>query len=257
MKYKLFTKNGLENDALTKAVKDAIEKEPRLISDSNPEIAIIVGGDGTFLAAVQELFPKNKETKFLCFNGGTIGFYNDFTIDDVDDISKIIFENKYSLGYIDALEAIIGNEHYFALNEFNITGLNKNIDYDVYLDSDYLEHFFGAGIIVSTPNGSPAYNRSLGGAIIDQSLHLMELTEVAGIHSKAYKSIGNTLVVSENRSFTFKANSIRVGYLYADGIKTTNLPLNEFKITYSKNKVLSYVKKDDYFVNRLHKSIDL
>ena len=46
-----------------------------------------------------------------------------------------------------------------------------------------LEVFRGNGLCVSTPSGSTAYNKSLGGSIIYPGIPLMQLTEVAGIPS--------------------------------------------------------------------------
>lgn len=258
MKYRLFIKNGLEESSLTKEILSVLSIDPRFEKDEVcPELVIVIGGDGTFLNAAQTIFGANKKAKFLCFNAGTIGFYNDFQEEDVKDIPSIVFANQYPCSELDCLLAKADQKTYYAFNEFNMTGLYQNIDYDVYLDHDYLEHYFGAGLIVSTPTGSMAYNRSLNGAILDPSLHLMELTEVAGIHSKAHKTIGNPLIVSSERSFHFVSEAGRGGYLIADGFKMQEEKVHDLTITYSKEKLIVYSKCRDYFVNRIHKTIDL
>lgn len=235
-----------------------LSTDPRFQKDEvNPELAIVVGGDGTFLSAVQATFPKNKESVYLCFNAGTIGFYNDFTEEDVQDIPEIVYGKKCLLSEADVLEAHYKKATYYALNEFNLTGLSSNIDYDISLDNEYLEHYFGAGIIVSTTSGSMAYNRSLNGAILDSSLHAMELTEVAGIRSKAHKAIGSPLVINANRTINFKSGSSRRGHLYADGFLLTPKELDKLSIQMSKKTLHYYTKKKDYFVDRIHKTIDL
>ena len=258
MKYRLFIKNGLEESSLTKEILSVLSIDPRFEKDEVcPELVLVIGGDGTFLNAAQTVFPVNKKAKFLCFNAGTIGFYNDFLAEDVKDIPSIVFEGKYPLAELDCLRAEADQKVYYAFNEFNMTGLYQNIDYDVYLDQDYLEHYFGAGLIVSTPTGSMAYNRSLNGAILDPSLHLMELTEVAGIHSKAHKTIGNPLIVATKRSFHFVSEANRGGYLIADGFKLQEERVQDLTITYSEEKLSVYNKHRDYFVSRIHKTIDL
>jgi len=258
MKYRLFIKNGLEASSFVNKILGVLSSDRRFQKDEiNPELVIIVGGDGTFLNAVQATFPKNKETIYLCFNAGTIGFYNDFTEEDVQDIPTIVYGEKYLLSEIDVLEAHYEGNTYCALNEFNLTGLSQNIDYDISLDGEYLEHYFGAGIIVSTASGSMAYNRSLNGAILDSSLRVMELTEVAGIRSKAHKTIGSPLVINANRTIHFKSDSSRRGYLYADGFKVSPIELDELSIQMSKKSLHYYTKKKDYFVDRIHKTIDL
>ncbi len=258
MKYCLFTKNGLEKSPLVKKIESVLKADGRFSeSFSMPDLVIVVGGDGTFLKAAHAVFPSNPSAKFLAFNAGTIGFYNDFVDSDVEDIPPIVFDNKYALGQIDTIEASVNEKTYYAWNEFNITGLDSNIDYDLLLDSRFMEHYFGAGLVISSPTGSLAYNRSLHGAIIDPSLHLLEITEVAPIRSKAHKTIGNPLLVSKERSIELKSDSTRGGYLYADGIRMMDERIDRVEIHYSKLKLLSYLKKEDYFLDRLHKTIDL
>ncbi len=168
-----------------------------------------------------------------------------------------MFDETNLLGELDTLEAESNGRTWYAWNEFSITGLSQNIDYDVSLDKRYLEHFFGAGMIITTSTGSMAYNRSLNGAIIDPSLHLMELTEVAGIHSKAHKTIGNPMIIAKERTISFESESLRGGYLFADGFQLSEEKLHRFDIRLSSKKLHCYLKEKDYFVERIHKTIDL
>lgn len=258
MKYRLFIKKGLEASSFVSNILDVVSIDSRFQKDEvDPELIIVIGGDGTFLKAAQATFPKNKETRYLCFNAGTIGFYNDFSEEDIKDIPAIVFDKKYLLREIDVLEAHCKEATFYALNEFNLTGLSQNIDYDIALDKEYLEHYFGAGIIVSTVSGSMAYNRSLNGAILDSSLRVMELTEVASIRSKAHKAIGSPLVINANRTINFKSDSSRRGYLYADGFKVSERSIDQLSVKMSTKALHCYTKKKDYFVDRIHKTIDL
>lgn len=227
------------------------------VNEEHPDLVIVVGGDGTFLKAAHVIFPKNPSAHFLCFNAGTIGFYNDFDEEDVKNIPLIVFNETDLLGEIDTLEVNVNEQTFYAWNEFNITGLSQNIDYDAYLDHQYLEHFFGAGMIIATSTGSMAYNRSLNGAIIDPLLHVMELTEVAGIHSKAHKTIGNPMIIAKERTISFESESMRGGFLYADGFKMTEEKVHRFFVRLSNKKLHCYLKEKDYFVDRIHKTIDL
>ncbi len=258
MKYCLFAKRGLDDSPFLRRIKNKLRSDERFLeSNDAPDLIIVVGGDGTFLKAAHEIFPRNQNAKFLAFNAGTIGFYNDFTEEDIDDIPSIVFESKYLIGEIDTIEARLDGKRFYAWNEFNITGLEGNIDYDLLIDNRYMEHYFGSGLIISSPTGSLAYNRSLHGAIIDPSLHLLEITEVAPINSKAHKTLGNSLIVSKERLISLKGSSSRGGYLYADGIRVEQKRVDDIEISYSKKKLYSYIKKEDYFLDRLHKTIDL
>jgi NAD+ kinase len=50
-------------------------------------------------------------------------------------------------------------------------------------------------MIISTPFGSTAYNFSAGGGIIYPTLSTMQITPLAPISSKAYRSLLNSIVV--------------------------------------------------------------
>lgn len=258
MKYCLFVKSGLESSSLVKSVLGVLSYDQRFQKDeNNPDLVIVIGGDGTFLKAAQSVFPKNEFAHFLCLNAGTIGFYHDFDESDINDIPAIVYKEKYLLGEIDVLEANDGRANYYAFNEFNLTGLSQNIDYDVKIDGQYLERFFGTGLIVSTVTGSTGYSRSLNGAIIDSNLHAMEITEIAGIYSKFHKSIKNSIIVASNRKISFENCSARKGFLFADGFKLTEETIDKLTISLSKKTLRCYIKNKDYFINRIHKTLDL
>ena len=73
---------------------------------------------------------------------------------------------------------------------------------DVYIDDNHLESFAGDGIIVSTPSGSTAYNFSAGGSVLYHGLDGFQVTPLAPINSKAYRSLLNSLVVPSKSNVT-------------------------------------------------------
>ena len=77
---------------------------------------------------------------------------------------------------------------------------------NVYIDDEYLETFRGNGLCISTASGSTAYNKSLGGAIIYSDAGMMQLSEIAGIHHNAYRSLGSSLVL--DKKYTIRIESL-------------------------------------------------
>ena len=49
-------------------------------------------------------------------------------------------------------------------------------------------------------------NKSLGGAVINPSLRLMQVTEIAGIHHNAYRSLGSPLILGEEDVVRFETD---------------------------------------------------
>lgn len=77
---------------------------------------------------------------------------------------------------------------------------------DMYVNDEHMETFRGNGLCVSTPSGSTALNKSLGGAVINPSLRLMQVTEIAGIHHNAYRSLGSPLILGEEDVVRFETD---------------------------------------------------
>jgi NAD+ kinase len=58
--------------------------------------------------------------------------------------------------------------------------------------------FRGDGICVSTPSGSTAYSRSLGGALLHPSLEAIQIAEMASINNRVYRTISSPVVLPKH-----------------------------------------------------------
>ena len=57
------------------------------------------------------------------------------------------------------------------------------------------ERFRGDGLTVSTPTGSTAYNKSLGGAVLHPTIEALQLTEIASLNNRVYRTLGSSIIV--------------------------------------------------------------
>ena len=138
----------------------------------------------------------------------------------------------------------------YALNEIMIENPFHTLISDVFINEDKLETFRGNGLMVCSSLGSSAYNKSLGGALIDSDLNALELTEIAGLDNNIFHSLKSSLVVSGNKKISFKGelSGTMVGYdnlslNKEDGLKEVTVSISDKKVSivYSKNN--SYIKK--------------
>ncbi len=53
----------------------------------------------------------------------------------------------------------------------------------------------GMVLCVSTPSGSTAYNKALGGAIIHPTLAALQITEIASINNRVFRTVGSPLIL--------------------------------------------------------------
>lgn len=251
MRIGLFIKNKVINENEELAIKNTILSFGHELDDDQPDLVISIGGDGTFLKAVQKYIDRIDEVMFLCLNKGKLAFFSDFYVEDLEDVLKD--DSLSNVVRFRLLETEVDGDKIYAVNEIRIENPFHTLISDVYVNSDFLENFRGNGLVVSSSLGSSAYNKSLGGALIDTSLELIQLTEVAPINNYLFSSLHSPLVVPSDSSITFKGDfrNIVLGY---DHLVKSNPYVNEIKISLS-NKYVSLIwKKDHNHIKRLNES---
>ena len=156
-----------------------------IIYDNNflTDIAISIGGDGTFLRTAERV--GDKGIPILGINTGRLGFLADVTLQQIDDALIDIYKNHYTVEERKLLELTI--EGYdrpykrFALNEISILKLDNAsmISIDVNIDQNKLSSYEADGLIVATPTGSTAYSLSVGGPILEPDARNFVISPVA------------------------------------------------------------------------------
>ncbi|MBR1691389.1 MAG: NAD(+)/NADH kinase [Lachnospiraceae bacterium] len=76
-------------------------------------------------------------------------------------------------------EAEAGQKEY-ALNDIVLTrpGTLRILNFDIYVNGQFLNHYSADGVIVSTPTGSTGYNMSAGGPIVEPRAELLLITPI-------------------------------------------------------------------------------
>lgn len=205
------------NSAKTLIVKKKLEKVIKnsnhlCLDQKNPEIVISIGGDGTFLSAFHHYNNLIDKVHFIGFDTGHLGFYTDWEGNQLPQfINSLIHHANYknvSYALLHAHVNYAGNkkpDNFLALNESTIkrtdgsTMIAKLYNND---DKDAFEEFRGDGFCISTPTGSTAYNKSIGGSILCPDLNAIELTGIAPINSTKFPSLSSPMTISANDKFT-------------------------------------------------------
>ncbi len=154
------------------------------VSEILPEIALVLGGDGTVLRAARFLSQKN--IPILSFNvGGNLGFLtHDRHILKQANFWERVSNNRFNIQKRMMLEATVFKEEnnhkntikrsFFALNDFYLRSCTDEIaptcSLELEIDGEAVDKYKGDGLIFSTPTGSTAYSMAAGGPIIHPSL---------------------------------------------------------------------------------------
>ena len=148
--------------------------------DTKADLAIVVGGDGTMLAAARELVRHG--VPLVGVNQGRVGFMTDIGHDDMQAGVGAILEGNYAVEERTLLDAelVRGNEtvlRTLALNEAVIGkgSQGRLIEFDLAIDGEFVYTLRADGIIVATPTGSTAYALSAQGPILHPAVPALTL----------------------------------------------------------------------------------
>ena len=135
------------------------------------KLAIVVGGDGTMLAAARNLV--RHHVPLVGVNQGRVGFMTDIGHDDMRSGIGAILEGKYSIEERALLEAEIRRNNKsilqtIALNEAVVGkgSQGRLIEFNLLIDGEFVYTLRADGVIVATPTGSTAYAMSAQGPIL-------------------------------------------------------------------------------------------
>ena len=134
------------------------------------DLMLSLGGDGTFLAAVD--FLKGRQIPVAGINFGRLGFLTTARVDEGDNswIEDLV-NRKFDIEPRLLLQAsgveMPEGVHPYCLNEFSLMRLGPSmLEISVSIDGKALPTYWADGVLVATPTGSTAYSLSVGGPIV-------------------------------------------------------------------------------------------
>jgi Predicted sugar kinase len=202
-KVKLFCNNNEQSIETYELTKEVLERYHFEIVDEDYDLAIAIGGDGSFLRMVKQT-AFNSNTYYVGINSGTLGFLQEIKPEEVEIFIARINNGDYKTEEISVQETVVkGKIHssrFFSLNEVVIRDKELNTtSLTIKIDDCLLENFVGDGILISTSIGSTAYNLSFGGSIVYGTLHTLQITPIAPLNSKAYRNLMNPVIIPEDK----------------------------------------------------------
>lgn len=150
---------------------------------SGIDLALSVGGDGTFLQTVK--FIRDSQVPIVGVNMGRLGFLANVNTESFETVLEQIRDKKFehqhrSMLRIQTQENLFGDDN-LAMNEVTLHKKDtaSMITVHATLDTNYLNSYWADGLIVATPTGSTAYNLSCGGPIVTPGCQVHILTPIA------------------------------------------------------------------------------
>ncbi|OGF61719.1 hypothetical protein A2926_03120 [Candidatus Giovannonibacteria bacterium RIFCSPLOWO2_01_FULL_44_40] len=151
-------------------------------NSKRPQLLIVLGGDGTILAAAQKYQKKNSIIFGL--NLGHVGF-----LASAREPKKFLaalnklFSGEYRVVKRMMVKAEVWRKGRLvfsanSLNEISVQSLLGIVDIEASIDKHPVQYIKGSGMLVATATGSTAYNLSAHGPIVMPDIKCMILTEI-------------------------------------------------------------------------------
>jgi NAD+ kinase len=162
------------------------EGVPRaVLPERKPDLAIVLGGDGTLLAAARAF--AHSQTPLLSVNLGSLGFLTEVPLGDLyatlqawcDGCATIEVRSMMRAELFCAGKGAVTRQ-WDALNDVVVAKgtIARMADFAVSIDGQPVATFRADGVILSTPTGSTAYNLAADGPIVMPSVNCMVVTPI-------------------------------------------------------------------------------
>lgn len=147
------------------------------------DLVIVLGGDGTYLRAVQLV--GKAQIPFLGINLGSLGFLTEHRLEALYPVLESALSQKMQARPRSMLKVDIKHDNgdldsYVVLNDVVIErGQSPHlINLSISCDSELITETKADGMIIASPTGSTAYNLAAGGPILHPGAHAIVVTPI-------------------------------------------------------------------------------
>jgi NAD+ kinase len=204
------------DEALALPVTSGVQLLPGPMLAAKSDLLIVVGGDGTLLKAAHLI--SARPIPLVGVNLGRLGFLADITPEQVQDDIAAMLKGEYSTEDRLLLEA---NAERSGKLEATVPALNdvvvhksdggRLIEFETWVDDQFLCAYRADGMIVATPTGSTAYALSGGGPILHPAMDAIALVPICP-HTRGDRPL---VVAGSSRI------EIRIGDTHGGGAQVT------------------------------------
>lgn len=166
------------------------------------DLALSIGGDGTFLYTCHEVY--QRQIPLIGVNLGQMGFMTEIEAEDLLPALERLAAGDYRLRKRLMLDVTVYDEKgeirlkNFALNDVVLYrgNISRIIPCTFTLNGTKIETIPSDGLIVAGPTGSTGYALACGGPIVHPELELMLLTPISPhtLHNRSYVIEPNSIV---------------------------------------------------------------
>lgn len=212
------------------------------------DLMVVVGGDGSLLEAAHIAIAA--DIPVIGINRGRLGFLTDIPPDDISGKLSSVIAGHYQEECRFLLNAKILFEESIcyesgALNDIVLSrGREMHlIDFELYINQQYVCHYRADGLIVSTPTGSTAYALSAGGPILHPQLNALVIVPMFP-HTLSSRPLVIEAQSEVNLVIGSRYKSDVI--LSCDGLRSYAVKSGSHAVFKQDNRLLRLLHPDDY-----------
>jgi NAD+ kinase len=244
LNYYVLNRGDDDSIKLTEQFHQLAKASGMIENRATPDIVVSIGGDGTLLHAFHTYIDQWEKVSFVGVHTGHLGFFADWKSGEIEQLVHAMSNpnegNKLRIVHYPLVEIVITTNTqsitYYALNEFTLKGEQGTLVAQLNINDEMFEMFRGDGICVSTPSGSTAYNKSLGGAVIHPSHESIQIAEIASINNRVFRTLGSSMILPSHHHCDIIPRSGQKLQLSIDHIHEDIIHVNNIRCSVSVRK---------------------
>ena len=125
---------------------------------------------------------------------------------------------------------------------------------EIQINDKFFATFRGDGLCIATPTGSTGLNKSLGGAVMHPRVDALQLTEMAALNNRVYRTLGAPMIIPRDEYLTLVIQEEAQTMLMIDHLtcETKGIQSVKFQLADTRIKFASF--RHTHFWDRVENS---
>lgn len=257
MKIAIVQNNTQESLPVVRQLRELLKESELEIVTQKPDIIISVGGDGTLLSAFHRYAHLLDTVRFIGVHTGHLGFYTDWRQYNLAELVNSLKNDNGEFIQYPLLDVEVvykskhRNKHFLALNESIVKITDGTLVGDVYIKEAHFERFRGDGLCISTPTGSTGYNKSIGGAVLHPRLEALQLTEIASLNNRIFRTLSSPLIIAPDEWIKIKPIDTNQFTLTIDQLVSSETDVDYIRFQIAKERIRFAQYQHTHFWDRV------
>lgn len=175
-------------------IKNTLISNGFSVVEQNPEMIVVLGGDGSLLKAFHDF---SFHGKFILINTGHLGFFSDYSIQNYKDFLDDATRKEAEIESLPLLSIQSNHTLDYVVSDLAIQS-ERTCLLKVSVNNVPLTEVRSNGIVIGTKAGSSGYLLSLGSPAIIHSNDVYQYHMIAPVYNRLFPNPINSAIISKD-----------------------------------------------------------